>query len=110
MSLPWKIISSVEELETIWNSNTETKNVFFKHSTRCSISTMALNRFERSWNPNDAYTFYFIDLLKTRDVSNRLSELSGVFHKSPQVIVSLNKAVLYHASHSEIYITEIQKL
>lgn len=110
MSLPWKIITSVEELDTIWNTVTDCKNVFFKHSTRCSISTMALNRFERSWKQNDEFNFYFIDLLKTRDVSNRLAEISGITHQSPQAIVSLNKAVLYQASHSEIDITEILKL
>lgn len=105
--LDWIEISSLDELDQAIEQSSDTPSVFFKHSTRCSISSMALNRFESDWKEDSDGKLFFIDLIKNRDVSNMLSEKADVYHQSPQVIVMKDKKSVYDASHSAISANEI---
>lgn len=100
VQLPWKQMESIEDLMNAI-SNTERPQLFFKHSTRCAVSAMALNAFESNWTSEDA-DINFIDLLSHRDVSLKLAELTGVRHESPQVIVIKDREIIYAESHSNI--------
>lgn len=107
---PWENITSEEKLKAIFEEVSEKPRLFFKHSTRCSISTMALSRFQEKWTGEKECDLYFIDLIAYRSVSNLLEKLSHVVHQSPQVIVLKNKELIYSASHSEIEARSIEKL
>lgn len=107
---PWKNITTEEQLQSIWEEDTAQPRVFFKHSTRCSISAMALGRFQEKWTGEKECDLYFIDLIANRSVSNLLESLSQVQHQSPQLILVKNKEVIYTASHSEIEARVIEKL
>ena len=97
----WINLTSEEELHQIKvNSNTKPQ-VIFKHSTRCSISSVAKNRMERSTQPGEI-DFYFLDLLKYRLVSNKIVEVFNVFHESPQILLIKNGECVYDESHSGI--------
>jgi len=75
----------------------------FKHSTRCSISTMAFSRLKKGWSHSkDELPFYYLDLLSCRPVSNEIEHLFGVKHESPQLIVIKDGKVIHHASHNNI--------
>lgn len=101
--LPWTNIESIEQLHEIVEQSSEKPVLLFKHSTRCSISSMALNGFESQWEGSeDDIQIYYLDLLKHRDISNEIERVTGVMHQSPQVIVLKNKAVVYTATHSGI--------
>jgi hypothetical protein len=63
--LDWIELNSMEELDQSIENSTDRPAIFFKHSTRCSISSMALNRFENDWKEDAEGTLYFIDLIKT---------------------------------------------
>lgn len=106
-SLPWIPLNSIDELEKAL-AKTDRPALFFKHSTRCSISIMALSRLEQRWNltPEDC-DLYFIDLLNHRDVSNELAMKTMVVHQSPQAILWKNGEVLYTATHRDIDAQEI---
>ncbi len=79
----------------------------FKHSTRCSVSSMAKRSLESDWQTaTDGMPFYLLDLLQHRDVSNLIAETLGVTHQSPQLIIIKNGKAVYHASHSEIDVHE----
>jgi bacillithiol system protein YtxJ len=107
-SFPWQRIQTREELAAAWRNASEKPALFFKHSTRCNISAMALNRLENSGVLSaDHLDLYFIDLIAHRDVSNELAVKSGVAHQSPQAIVVKNAEVVYHASHGGIDAKEI---
>tara|TARA_R110002072_G_C7977210_1_gene535684 strand:- start:19374 stop:19754 length:381 start_codon:yes stop_codon:yes gene_type:complete len=101
-ALPWVNISSVEQLKDVLTSIDDKPVLLFKHSTRCSISSMALNGFERDWTGEVDCKLYFIDLLKHRDVSAQVAELTGVIHQSPQAIVIKGKEIVYDATHTAI--------
>ncbi len=109
-SFPWKEITSVEEFNEMLNAPTEKAKLFFKHSTRCSISSMALKGFEREWNvSSNDFELYFVDLIAHRDISNAIAAESHVEHQSPQVVVWRNGEVVYNASHHHIDAQKIQQ-
>lgn len=101
-TVEWTDIESVEQLEDLITSSKENVLLFFKHSTRCPISSFALRRFEGDWNEDSKAGAFFIDTLAHRDVSDALSRLSGISHQSPQVLVMKDGMVLHHASHEQI--------
>lgn len=107
---PWENLKTEEQLQAIWEKDSENTRIFFKHSTRCSISAMALSRFQEKWSSEKACELYFIDLIANRSVSNLLETLSQVTHQSPQIIVVKNKEVIYTASHSAIEARSVEKL
>ena len=73
----------------------------FKHSIRCSISSMVKHRFERAFDCNNVQ-LYFLDLIKYRSISNRLAVDFNVEHESPQILLIKNGNCIYHASHNAI--------
>lgn len=107
----WTPIESVEQLETLIANNASGPLLFFKHSTRCPISSFALRRFESDWKKEAVFaSTYFIDLLAHRDVSDALSRITGVVHQSPQALVLSKGSVIYHASHEQIDANQIMDL
>ncbi|HLW30579.1 MAG TPA: bacillithiol system redox-active protein YtxJ [Brumimicrobium sp.] len=108
--LNWINITTTDELEHALGETEEVSGLFFKHSTRCNISAMALNSFESQWEENEKCKLYFIDLIAHRDVSNKISELTGVEHQSPQVVLVKNKEAVYDVSHNGISARTIKKL
>ena len=110
-TFPWLKIESIEDLDRILHNTEEKPVLLFKHSTRCSISSMALTSFERNWTSGrELCDTYFIDLLKHRDVSNLTAELTGIEHQSPQVIVIVGKEIVYDATHSSIDARKIESI
>ena len=107
----WIELTSIEQLNEIIEQSTEKPVLLFKHSTRCSISSMAKSHFESEWKlSNDICPTYYLDLIEFRPVSNAIAEKTGVEHQSPQVIVLKNKEVIYQASHNGIDAKEIQEI
>lgn len=83
--------------------------LLFKHSTRCSISSMALNRLESKWLDNEKIPTYYLDLIKYRDISNEIASLFNIEHASPQVLLIKNGKCFYSASHSAISVLDINE-
>lgn len=102
----WITLTNEEELQQLILNSNEKPQVIFKHSTRCSISSMAKNRLERSKQPGEV-DFYFLDLIKYRNLSNRVAEHFSVYHESPQVLLIKNGECIYDESHSGIKMEEI---
>ncbi len=99
----WIELLDIKSLkECIEQSDSKTV-IIFKHSTRCSISSMAKSKLERNWNYKaDEITPYYLDLIANRAISNEIEKLLGVRHQSPQLIVLKNKRVVLHLSHNAI--------
>src|ERR1700712_2413912 len=102
----WITFNSPAQLDEIKEKSKTKPQVIFKHSTRCSISSMAKSRLERSKMPENI-DFYYLDLITYRSISNKLSEEFNVFHQSPQVLVIKNGKCIYDESHSAIRMEEI---
>jgi bacillithiol system protein YtxJ len=101
-SVSWTPLTDLKELDAMIQASYTQPVLVFKHSTRCSISRMALRQFEADWNLEGKITPYFLDLLEYRPISNAIAERLGVVHQSPQVIVIKDGLAVYDASHEGI--------
>lgn len=105
----WKLLETTT-LDEIAKESFEKPVVIFKHSTRCSISRMALKQFEREYElEEDQLALYFLDLLAHRPLSGEVAERFGVQHESPQLIVIKDGKTVYHTSHSGIQAEDLKK-
>ena len=102
----WSPLSSEEQLKVIIEKSATIPQVIFKHSTRCSTSSMVLHRLERSDAPENM-DFYFLDLLRYRDISNRIADNFQVYHQSPQILLIKNGECIYDESHMAIQMNEL---
>jgi bacillithiol system protein YtxJ len=100
--LQWNQLKSLNQLDEIIQQSAEKPVVIFKHSTRCSISRMALRQFESEFDLQDKVTAYFLDLISYRDISNEIANRFGVVHQSPQLIVIRDGKAVYDTSHGDI--------
>ncbi len=109
----WLMLVDENQLADIYKLSFNPANkgiLLFKHSTRCSVSSMALDRLDRSWNvSSELLPRYCLDLLNHRPISFKIAHDYGLPHESPQVLIIKNGKCIYTASHSSISYTEIQK-
>lgn len=108
-NVAWNQLTDLGELNEIITLSQEKPVVIFKHSTRCSISRMALKQFENSYDLDNNITPYFLDLLNHRDVSNEIAAKFSVQHQSPQILVIKEGKSVYNASHSDIDADDLKK-
>jgi len=104
----WIHLTQEAQLQDIVEKSTDKPQVIFKHSTRCSISSMAKGRLERSTPPGEA-DFYFLDLIAHRNISNKIASDFQVYHESPQILVIKNGECIYDESHGAIDMDEIKE-
>ena len=99
----WKELSQSEELNQIKKDSFKKPQVLFKHSTRCSISTMAFSRLEKNWDSKSGSAdFHYLDLIKYRNISNQIENMFDVTHQSPQLLVIKNGVCEANASHNNV--------
>lgn len=104
----WITLQDTEELNVIKKNSTEVPCIIFKHSTRCSISSIAKSRLEKNWNFNDMIKPYFLDLIAKRDISNEIAEVFQVEHASPQLLLIQNGSCTWNTSHLDISTDKLQ--
>lgn len=100
--ISWKHLTTEAELDYYFELSKFSPVLFFKHSTRCSISSMALNRFERAWPDNTPAIPVFLDLIRYRNISNLLESMCRVTHQSPQVLLVIDGRCVGNQSHAAI--------
>ncbi len=105
----WNKIDSEEILKQLDKESNDQKILIFKHSTRCSTSSMVLSRLERNWKDTEMKDVkpYFLDLVNHRDLSKQIAEMYAITHESPQLLIISEGKCLYNASHSDIYYDSI---
>lgn len=106
--MEWKHINTEQDLQDIINLSHQKPALIIKHSTRCPISSMALSRLERAETPQNI-DFYYLDLLKHRNLSSKIAELFVVQHESPQILLIQQGVCTYHESHNGIEMFDIIK-
>lgn len=103
----WIPLTQPGQLAHITERSFTVPQVIFKHSTRCGTSAMILSRLERSTEQGNI-EFYFLDLIKYRDISNQIAEQFGVYHESPQLLLIKNGECTYDESHMGISMEELE--
>lgn len=99
----WSELNSIQQLKDLYLKSYKSPVVLFKHSTRCSISSMAKSRIESNWSKLFTdFPIYYLDLIAHRNISNSIAKDLGVEHQSPQIIVVKNGQAIYDISHGGI--------
>ncbi len=98
----WIALKDLGQLNEIISLSNEKPIIIFKHSTRCSVSRMALKQFENEFDLDDSVDAYFLDLLEHRDISNEIATRFNVYHQSPQLLLIKEGKSVYDVSHSDI--------
>ncbi len=108
-SLKWVRLTEASDLDQLIEKESFVKPVvLFKHSTRCSISAMALNRLENEWNIEEELCVpVYLDLIAYRDISNKIASDLQITHQSPQILVVKEGRCVYTSSHSQINVRDI---
>lgn len=102
-------LESPEQLASI--NDSQGVSLIFKHSTRCPISSMALNRIQSSPDLSNALPqFYVLDLIAHRDLSAQVASLFNVHHESPQILLISEGECILDASHMDIRPSEILEI
>ena len=102
----WIEITDEQQLETAKEQSKKQPVVIFKHSTRCSISSMAKNRLEREEEAENTL-FYYLDLIRYRKISDKIADEFRVHHESPQILILKNGECVYDESHNGISMQDI---
>lgn len=98
----WLQLTDISQLDEIEDASNSKLVLIFKHSTRCSISRMALRQFENEFEANENVLPYYLDLLNHRDISNEIAIKFSVVHQSPQLLIISKEKCIYNTSHSDI--------
>lgn len=104
----WIPLKDLGQLNEILIHSNEKPMLIFKHSTRCSVSRMALNQFENEFDSENQVDAYFLDLLEHRDISNEIASRFGVYHQSPQLLLIKGGKSVYDVSHGYIDAVELK--
>ena len=103
----WIPLLNEQQLEEIKKNSGSRPQVIFKHSIRCSGSSMARSRLDRHEFPT-GIDFYFLDIVNHRSISNKIAADFHVRHESPQVLIIKEGECIYDESHSGIHMDEIK--
>ncbi|MCB0658548.1 MAG: bacillithiol system redox-active protein YtxJ [Saprospiraceae bacterium] len=107
----WIHLINDNQLDQIIEDSFQVPVFIFKHSTRNSISSIALHRLETEWPfIRQNHKAYYLDVNRNRQLSRMVAEQFGVHHESPQLLVILNGECIYDASHLDIQARELESL
>lgn len=107
-SLSWIALNDEAQLSTIITRSQQIPCLIFKHSTRCSISSVAKMRLETRWDfANNEMETYYLDVLQYRPISNAIVERFAVHHESPQVLIIKGGECIFDASHLDISVENL---
>jgi len=106
--VPWQALENEEQVNNIIESSKDKPNIIFKHSTTCPISSIAKLRLDDHWDLSQDVDIYYLDLLRYRNISNKIAEKFEVVHESPQILVIKDGRCVYDVSHMDINIQEVK--
>ena len=94
-------LESEEQLEYIMALSKKQTTYLLKHSTRCGFSKIVMNKFERRIS-EIGKTYFLLDVIKYRSLSNLIVDKYKVRHESPQLLIFKNDQLVKHDSHSGV--------
>lgn len=96
-------LHSPEAVQAAFAASRSTPVIIFKHSTACGVSARALTEFQTFLAAApEGVGYYQVDVLESRAASDRIEELSGVRHESPQVLLLRESKCVWDADHGRI--------
>jgi bacillithiol system protein YtxJ len=102
-------LQTIEGLQEVLEESKTHPVLLFKHSNSCPISSRAYHQFQSYLESADPrVTYHLITVQTARPVSNEVESRLGILHESPQAILIKNGEQVWHASHSNITVSNLQ--
>jgi bacillithiol system protein YtxJ len=106
----FKEITCSQELEQILDESCQRQIILFKHSTTCPTSSRAWREVQNFIKESsDEVLVGMIKVIESRPVSSQATEVLGLKHQSPQVLLVSDRKALWHASHQEVTQAKLMK-
>ncbi len=107
----WTSLERIAQLDELVKRSYDTPCLIFKHSTKCFISDVALQRLERKWSFSDQQLIpYFLDAIAHRPISKEVCEVFEEHHETPQILLIDKGEVILEANNMDIHAEEIQEM
>ena len=97
----WIHLTSEDQLQKIIVKSQEKPQVIFKYSSSCHLSEIVFQRLQKNCCQGDV-DFHFLDFTNYSHISEKVAEVFGVLHQSPQILVINEGHCIFHESHPEI--------
>ena len=97
-------VNTTEELDGLFAKSSEQPVFLFKHSLTCPISAGVFETVSGI----DA-DVYLVVVQHARDISNAIAEKTGIRHESPQAIIIKDAKPIYHASHYDVTVKDVEE-
>ena len=102
-STNWMTIEDREDLRHLLEASHSKPQLIFKHSPRCSISSLARKEVQGLQQMIEAgeldLDVHMVDVVNARNASNIVRETFDVRHESPQYLLIYKGDVINHGSH-----------
>lgn len=99
----WDMISDSSQIDPIIEASKEKPQLIYKHSHRCSVCFVSKGNLEMaSDNIKEYADMHFVNVVRSREVSDKIASELDVRHESPQAILVDQGKVVWHGSHGSI--------
>lgn len=107
--LNWKDLHSIEQFDELLEKSRTKPALIFKHRITSPESVAVKKQLEDEWNlPEDQIDLYLIDDQKQQDISREITDIAGVDHEYPQVLLFADGVTMYDESHEMINVKKIK--
>ena len=104
-------IRYIEDEEIMNDALQSNHALIFKNSTQCGVSRFAMNEFKKYAEESSVIMeYYIVNVIENRQLSQKISEITGITHQSPQVIYIKDGHPVWNVSHMRITKREITSL
>ena len=104
-----KNFETYDDFAVLIENSKQNPQLLLKHSTRCPISRAAMAEFERFDSKHEIADLWHLSVLDNQDVSEVVSDSTGIVHESPQAIVFYRGEAIWDASHYDIEVEAMLK-
>jgi bacillithiol system protein YtxJ len=103
MSDRYRLLTAVEDLDSVVEASFTRPVLLFKHSLTCGTSAWAHEELEALLEgPPVSADVSVVHIQTSRALSNAVEERFGIRHQSPQALLVANGTVVWHASHHRL--------
>lgn len=104
--MEWLPLKAIEDWQHVLQMSELSPVVVFKHSTRCSLSSLARQRLvDYDWPVSTR--IWWVDVIEQRELSRHIAAETQVHHESPQVLLIENRICFWDEDHLDIQPKEI---
>lgn len=105
----WKPITSLEILDKVIEGSKFKPVLVYKHRASSPECLAKKQELENDWNISpDLIDLFIVDDIKAKDVSLAISDIAGIQHEFPQIVLFADGVTMYDESSDLITVKKIK--